>query len=431
MFIKKRKLQIRIKKIDIEEKLLLLWLCIPFVLTLERFILARIGLLAGITREIIFWGTASIPIILFVLNIGRIKLRQYNAFILLFLTVIFSMFITLLLNPNLEIYFTRATYGIERILRPDCALYAFLFFSIFENPEKLKKNLTIYAYLDFAYLVVLQLIPALIRGYWIDIGPSGREMHFSYNLSFGYAIAFPTMVFMMNTFKRRKIKDLILGLIGIWCVVTQGNRGALLVLVIFFGLTLISNVIGGNDTSKKLLKIICILIGIVLVIAFGNYILDIAISWLGKSGINSRTLEMILNGSISDDNGRDLIWGTIMSAIKKGGIFGYGMLGDRPFVFPYHVAGYSHNLFLELIVSYGIIGIGIIGYLVFITIRMIFFCKDNSWRELFIILFSSSCQLMLSMSFWYVWQFWATLAIAYRYIKLSKRKQRWGSTYEK
>ena len=55
---------------------------------------------------------------------------------------------------------------------------------------------------------------------------------------------------------------------------------------------------------------------------------------------------------------------------------------------------------------------------------MIFKCSDNQWREIFIIYFSLSCQLMISMSFWYVPEFWATLAIGYTYFKIYRRKRK-------
>lgn len=420
MSVNNSKFVLRIKKPDIQTILLMMWLCEVFVLTVTRYILAAVGIYESMTRDITLWSIASVPLFLFLLYARRINPRKYIGFVILFFIIIFSMLISILANPALEIYFTRPVYGVERILRPDCALYAFLFFSLFEDPVKLRKNLTVFAYLDFIYLVVMQLIPALMRGYWIDIGPNGQEMRFSYNLSFGYAIAFPTIIFLYNAFKKKNIWHYLFGIFGIWCVVTQGNRGSLLILLIFVGLMILSNIIGSNNVSKKALKIMGILLAIVTVAILGNYLLDYAIFWMNTHGVNSRTLQMLLNGTISDDNGRDFIWATVIDAIENGGIFGHGMLGDRPFVSPIHTAGYSHNIFLELLVSYGLIGFIIILYIICDAVRMIFFCKENNWRELYIILFSCSCQLLLSMSFWYVWQFWAAAAVAYRYKRLKQ-----------
>lgn len=412
------KLKIHIKKPDIDTKLLMLWFLELYSLTIVRYILSSVGVFGGTLRTIVLWGVAFVPIISFLFNIRKIDPRKYSGFIILFAVVIISMLFSIMLNPSLGEYFTRANYGLERILRPDCAIYAFLFIGLFEDTSKLKKNVKAIAYLDFIYRVIFQLVPALSRGYWVDIGPQGQELHFSYSLSFGYAIAFPTIVFAYFFAKERKPIHLAVALVGFWCVLTQGNRGALLVLVIYAGLFVISNIVGSPNATKKALKISGIIIALIIVAVFSDTILNYLYEALKSSGISSRNIEKLLNGSFADDNGRDLIWLTVWNAIRTGGIFGHGMLGDRPYVSPIHTAGYSHNLFLELLCSYGVIGVIIILIIAIDVIRMIFFCKDDDWRELYIILFSISCQLMLSMSFWYVWEFWAAAAVAYRYRKL-------------
>lgn len=417
----KRNIRIRIAVPDLQSRLLYLWLFELFALTVTRFILSRLGIFESITRTVTLWVVASIPIFVFLFNIRRIEQRKYKAFLGLFLFIIISIVISLLANPELGEYYTRANYGLDRIIRPDCALYAFLFFSMFEEPVKLKKNLTVFAYADFIYLVIVELLPALSRGYWIDIGPRGQELHLRYSLSFGYSIVFPTIVFMYLAIKDKKIHHIGLSLIGLWCVLTQGNRGALLIPIVFAGAMVISGIVGSETTSKKTLKILGVILAIAVVAAFGQSIADAVLQMLGQSGISSRNIDMLLSGKMSNNNGREIIWLTVINAIKNEGIFGYGILGDRPFVSPIHYVGYSHNLFLELIVSFGVIGVLISVYIVVDAIRMIFFCRDNDWRELYIILFSVSFQLMLSMSFWYVWEFWAAAAIAYRYRKLYGR----------
>lgn len=414
------RVRIKLKKPDLETRLLLLWFLELYALTVTRFILSSIGYSQGVFRNAILWAVAFVPIVVFLFNIRRIETRKYSGFVILFFLVIFSMMLSLLFNPDLEEFFIRANYGIERILRPDCAIYAFLFIGLFTDASKLLKNIKTIAYFDFIYRVVFQLMPALSRGYWIDIGPDGQELQSSYSLSFGYAVTFPTIVFAYFFLKEKKIVYLLLALAGFWCVITHGNRGALLVLVIYAGLYLISNILGSPNASRKVLKIGGVLVAVFFIIIMGDVLLDYMLEFLVNSGINSRNIEKLLEGSFTDDNGRNLIWLTVVNAIRSGGIFGYGMLGDRIFVSPIHTAGYSHNLFLELLCSYGLIGGIIILMIIIDAIRMIFFCKEKEWRELYIIFFAVSCQLMLSMSFWYVWEFWAAAAIAYKYRHLKK-----------
>ena len=124
---------------------------------------------------------------------------------------------------------------------------------------------------------------------------------------------------------------------------------------------------------------------------------------------------MLLKGSFSASNGRDRIWNAVIDAIRSGGPFGYGMFGDRPFVAPLHIAGYSHNLILELLVSFGVFGVVIVAYIIKDAVKMLFVCKDDDWKEIYLILFVGSCKLLLSFSFWYIWEFWAAAAVAYKY----------------
>lgn len=412
-----------LKKPSRQTELLILYFLELFSLTIGRFILTRLGFSDGVFRTVVLWGIASIPLIIFFLHAKEFKQKNYLPFFVLLIIVILTMIISVLLNPSLIEFYTRSDYGLERILRPDCAIFAFLFFSLFDDPDELKKNLYLYAFLYFLYLIVVQLLPALSRGYWVDIGARGQEIKLSYNLTFGYSMAFPTIVFLYYSIKYKKWYDIALALVGIWCILTQGNRGALLLPIIFLTLMAISGIIGAKNQSRKALKIIGVVLLTTFIIVFGEVLLNTIVSALAARGVSSRTIQALLSGSFSNDNGREKIWQTVIQAIRNGGIFGYGILGDRPFVYPLHYVGYSHNLFIELVCSLGILGVILCLYIITDAIRMIFFCKDTNWRELYIILFSVSCQLMLSMSFWYVWEFWAAVAIAFKYRRIKNRRK--------
>ena len=416
------KLKLIIRKPSLQSELLFLWFMEMLALTVARFILSQFGFFEGTVRTVVLWGIASVPVFLFLLHIKRFEQKRYTPFILLFLFIALAMIISVIANPALREFYTRPSYGLDRVIRPDSALFAFLFFSLFDNPSELRKNIQIYAYIDFIYLVIIDLIPALTRGYWIDVGPNGQVLHFIYNLSFGYSMAFPTIVFLYLSIKERKLIHIVLSLVGMFLIITQGSRGSLLLPVIFIGMMVISGILDSRDMGRKTLKIIGVILAIVIVADAGESILNWALRTLTQRGVSSRTIQSLLSGSFSNDNGRSLIWLTVIEAIRNGGVFGYGVLGDRPFVFPIHYVGYSHNLFLELVCSLGVIGVVICIYIVMDAFRMLFLCKDTEWRELYIILFSVACQLLLSMSFWYVWEFWAAAAIAYRYRRLNGRR---------
>lgn len=411
--------RINSKELDLKSKMLIFWLSELFILTLLRFVLTNLGYEEGVLREVIIWSVASLPLIYFLLNISKIKLKTYLPFVILILIVIIVMLLSVLLNPKLSWFFVRPSYGIERILRPDCAIFAFLFFYMIDDGKKLRDIIVTYAYVYFIYLVILHLIPALIRGYWIDIGPDGIETQFTYNLSFGYSVAFPVIVFLYDFIKNKKIYSLLFLMFSSWSLITQGNRGALLIVLVYVGLLIFKNI---KNSKYVALKTSMLLLFMILLIIYGKELLFYTAKSLNNLGIESRNIKKILNGSFSDDNGRDIIWSTVAESINSGGILGHGMLGDRPFVFPLHYAGYSHNIFLELLSNFGLLGILISIYLIFKIVRMLFICDNEDWYNVYIIFLSCSVQLLLSMSFWYVWQFWATLAISSKYFKLKKEK---------
>lgn len=145
--------------------------------------------------------------------------------------------------------------------------------------------------------------------------------------------------------------------------------------------------------------------------------------FLQSLGITSRTIRMMASGRAIDNTGRSEIWAASFSGFQENWILGNGVLGDRPYVFPFHYAAYSHNFFLEMLCSFGVFGIILSALIIIYSIRMLLYCDDKLWRGLFIIFFSISCQLFLSMSFWYVMEFWAAIAIAHNYF-LSKNPER-------
>ncbi|WP_300409023.1 O-antigen ligase family protein [Lagierella sp.] len=400
--------------------LLFMWLSLIFVLTGVRFVLSRIGLYSGIAREIILWLTASIPLIIFFANIRKIEIKKYFNFFILILIVFVAMTVSILFNPDLIEFYFRKNYGIDRILRPDSAIFAFLFFQLFDDQKEILDVLLKFSILYFLFLILVELVPAIVRGFWLDIGPNGEMIKLSYSLSFGYNMTFPTIMFIYNFGIKGKKIYLFLAILGCSIIFLHGNRGAILVTFLYICLMFLSLSMR-YTLSKKLILIISLSLIAGILIYYYEPLINYLTRVLSKKNIISRNFELLLSGDISNNNGRYVIWNTVVEAIKNGPLLGYGILGDRPFIYPIHYVGYSHNIVLEMIVSFGLLGFLIILYMIVDSIYMIFFCKDRHTKDLFIILFSISSQLFLSMSFWYVWGFWATFAVSCNYKRIRRK----------
>ena len=422
------RVKIKIGKITLVDKqsigscLLFIWFLNVPLQTVLRFFLTRLSIY-GFARNVILFSATLVPIILFFVCIRSVSKKYYRHFFAIYIAVVLMFLYVYIDKPEMRYFITRADYGLPRVLYPDSAIFAFLFFSLCSSIEELFEVVKKFVFIDFGYLLLFQFIPAYINGGWSDISYDGTMVLRSYSLSFGYNMLLPAIFFLYLYLKGKKICYLVLSCICIALIFTNGSRGALLMLALFIGLMTISNIIDSHNTSYKLLKVILIIVCILILYFCGEWILQEIASILHNFGIQSRSLDLFLSGDISDNSGRDSIWAASINGILEGGIFGNGVFGDRPFVFPLHYAAYSHNIILEIVCSFGVIGIIICILLAVGAIRMIFFCPYTKAREMFIIFFSIASQLFLSLSFWYVWEFWAAIAIAYKYFQISKEQR--------
>ncbi len=421
--IRKRKLHFSMTKENFPKILVILWLLNEFFLTICRFFLHKLNI-DGITREAILFFITSIPIILLIRYYREDKeiLKDCKLFFIIYIFSAFSFLINYVFFPQYRYFIMRKEYGLIRVYRPDSAIYALLFFCIIDKIEDLYKIIKKFSYFNFINIFILVYIPRLIRGYWIDVNYLGEKVERTYSLSFGYTLIFPTIVFLYVYIKERKLKDLLLSILCLGMIFFQGSRGAVMLPILFLILMSISNAIHHDSNRKILKRLIISLIIIGLFIIFSNQIKS-GIAYIFETlGLKSRVITKLLTTGITDGTGRDAIWDLVIGAIKNNWFFGYGAYGDRPFVFSEHFAGYSHNIVLEMVCSFGLVGVGILTFLLIQTIKM-FLCKDRLWRELYIVFFTISCQLFLSLSFWYVTEFWIMIAILYKYYRNNKRME--------
>ena len=93
---------------------------------------------------------------------------------------------------------------------------------------------------------------------------------------------------------------------------------------------------------------------LLMVLFFYDPILQAVSSKLTGIGLNSRTLEMLLNSSITDDSSRGRILQNTMSQVD---LLGHGLWGDRVIL----NGRYPHNIIAEILIDYGwILGSGIL-----------------------------------------------------------------------
>lgn len=219
-----------------------------------------------------------------------------------------------------------------------------------------------------------------------------------YNMSYGYALLFPTMYFLYKGSFLYFLLAFLLFLFMLLC----GSRGPLVPVLLFFIWK--SAVRGGTKTKMIFFSMIVILI----------LLFPLMLNILDNIGFNSRTLYLFLNGEIGNDSNRSELLSVIMQKIELSPFLGYGVFGDRPFL----DGGYCHNIFIELFIDFGVF----LPILIILFSLFYFRCKlrhlsrlDFDW--IFLLGLMSCVPLLVSSSYLIDFRFFLFLGTLSYYLK--------------
>lgn len=147
----------------------------------------------------------------------------------------------------------------------------------------------------------------------------------SYNMFFGYSMAF-TSLFQLNEFYRKKNKKLLLlVIIQILLILIYANRGALLSIGFFVFYKL---VLDQFSIVKKVLWIVLLFVTLGVLISFSEEIALVGIDILGGFNIESRTLQKMATATLSESDARDELRMVALKMIEERPIFGWGIGGE-------------------------------------------------------------------------------------------------------
>ncbi len=390
-----------------------------FFAWLSEQILAPIGL-ASFSENVLL---LILYVTLFLLCVCFRDYLRLDFFALLALLILFLVF-TYLFHPEYEYVYTRKQYGVlEYVLFPANGIYAYLFVRLVNNPQNLLKGLRIGGYFTYIYSG-LRLYIALKRGYWIEENYLGQEIHLSYNLNFGYGLVIFICYFLYCALKNKSVKDGVLAGVGIMMVLIGGSRGPLLNIAIFLAIYILLTT---SETKNKIIYFSLIVICTLVFLMSYRIILSTAVNILETFNLPSRTIMKLLEGSISEDSGRNVIWSAAINMIKENP-FGYGAMGARHVIYQIHIVGHPHNFFLEILIDYGVIfGVAIILILFLGAVRIFFDKNIGEWRYVFLIFFAYACQLLTSYTYWHSMGLWGALAVAVSINRTRKIKRIQGT----
>lgn len=141
-----------------------------------------------------------------------------------------------------------------------------------------------------------------------------------------------------------------------------------------------------EKTAKGIMKVAFLFMLTILGYAYYEQVIGLIISFLESLNLESRTLKNILEGTIFESKTRDIIYQRAWYEMKNMGVSMYGLFGDRISLEKYnpmhgYTTNYVHNIFFELILSFGWFIGGVISvWLIYKIIKYVFFEKDYEKR---------------------------------------------------
>ena len=228
---------------------------------------------------------------------------------------------------------------------------------------------------------------------------------FSSYMGFGYSLILPCYLGLYIIRKRFHIKYFIL--LEIFCVfeaIIYSNRGVIISIIIF---NLIYELFVNKNSFKKFIKIVTASTIALIVFLNLKLIVDYLYSYLIARNQSSYSL-LSIKGYLDNKNvsnllsGRDVIWENSIYTFNKNPILGNG-IG----YFESKFNTYTHNIFLDILISFGLLGFIILSITLAISFYKIIKTQDPSQKLFLMMAFILSFpKLLLSTTYYsefYIW----------------------------
>lgn len=357
-----------------------------------------------------------ILIFLFSLFLKKYKIKLDKIFLFVAIFYIFILVHIFLNYQNEELFYAYFKFGLSSII-------AIFFANLKISLSLLKNKLRYFSILFLLFLIYLIKNKELYNNLKLDY------------MSWGYEILIVVLSFAYLYNKTLRYKYLILAFISNIALFLFGSRFS-------FFLGILGTIFLTYFPANRILKIFYWMGSIICFLIYRNLeiILEKIINIFIKYSIPVVSLKRIYNSLINLESGNGIlgvrhIWYTeTFKLIKENLIFGSGILGyinKIPKVL-YNGYGtfYPHNIFLEILMHFGIIGLIVFFIIIFLVIRKIYIERKKGYRidSIYFVFVILSSKLLLSNSYLFERWFWFMLVIpfnkSYYNKKLSYKKRR-------
>lgn len=347
--------------------------------------LISVTILSGFITKIVYFNNNSVLIafILFVISIIINKNVHYNYLILTMLLSVFLLINALVLNNSFSFYY----------------LFQFIFNCVF---------MSYIVNYKFNFKIVIRTLILLGILYTHLILPSTLNSNDFVAMRISYALLPSCLGFIFFVFNRKYITKIELVLYSVLLfnafnfIIFSGSRGAVFSLIVYIFILAMSKL--KRNITRSFFTFIIILFSFFILYKLEQLLINLAY-FLSTYGIDIQWLERSVRQMNTDEVGilsgrTDLYYGAI-ELIKQNPILGAGV---GTFDSIYGI--YPHNLILELMCVFGIVGSSIFLYVIIYGFYKSFTTNVNI-KVIILLLFSLSIpQLMFSNSFWLSNTFW-------------------------
>jgi len=262
-----------------------------------------------------------------------------------------------------------------------------------------------------------KLIIALFVQILIFIAPSRDIFEGDYQIA-AYSLIAGLIGVYYSAVSTKNWRDIILSILGTSILLLAGSRSIFISVIYFWVLYYLTQ---SSFTKQLGVTIIVIL----LLFVTGPVLMTLLSSFAAQLGFSTHLVDALVSGSIFEDENRELLYLNFIDAILAQPE-GYGIMGDRYVSYStgfFFKPIYPHNIFLEVVVNFGLyIGIPISILFLYILIKSLFGKYDNQYKLAVLILSSTSfVKLLFAATYWADQMFFMLLGALCVFIFKKKR----------
>ncbi|HOA19594.1 MAG TPA: O-antigen ligase family protein [Sedimentibacter sp.] len=372
------------------------------VLTIQHLVLKYFGLEGSGAETYIKLFSKLIVGIFFIRTIFDIYYREYKLIIFIYIFSATIFLINVLLFPQ-NINELKSILFDFFIMCLPCFLFSFSIDNYDHLLNTLKKHgrLIFIVGIFMSYLIIFKNL---------NIGSN------NYSMSLSYYLLIPSLIYLYYFLKDYTFLNFLLFVFSTIGILLIGARGPILCIVVYIIVFIFNNIRGYNSKGRLMFYLASIFIFCIGIIFF-NDIIYLVSKVLDYFNIYSRTINFLLNDTFNLSEREKLYFGAFQ-LIREHPLIGIGIAGDR-----LYFQGYVHNLFLELILNYGIIlGFSFSIMLIYIFAKSIISVDKETSNFNLIFICLGVIPLMFSSSYLVNVWFWIYLGLILKTIfKFNKR----------